>query len=69
MIRGSDMFCRLSGDEFVIVMPETRLDVAATAAERIRAGVAIEGFLLAASKKALSVTISVGLCGKRRGRR
>ena len=61
MIRGSDMFCRLSGDEFVIVMPETRLDVAATAAERIRAGVAIEGFLLAASKKALSVTISVGL--------
>jgi two-component system cell cycle response regulator len=61
MIRGSDMFCRLSGDEFVIVMPETRLDVAAKAAERIRAGVAIEGFLLAASNKALSVTISVGL--------
>ena len=60
-IRGSDIFCRLSGDEFVIVMPDTRLDVAAKAADRIRAGVAIEGFSLAASKKALSVTISVGL--------
>ncbi|MGO9672879.1 MAG: PleD family two-component system response regulator [Methylocella sp.] len=61
LIRGSDLFCRLSGDEFVIVMPETRLDVAAKAAERIRAGVAVEGFPLAASKKALSVTISMGI--------
>ena len=60
-IRGSDIFCRLSGDEFIIVMPETRLDVAAKAADQIRAGIAIEGFSLAASKKALSVTISVGL--------
>jgi two-component system cell cycle response regulator len=61
MVRGSDMFCRLSGDEFVIVMPDTRLDVAAKAADRIRAGVAIEGFSFAASQKALSVTISIGL--------
>jgi len=60
-IRGSDIFCRLSGDEFVIVMPDTRLDVAAKAADRIRASVAIENFSLAASKKALSVTISAGL--------
>jgi two-component system cell cycle response regulator len=51
----------LSGDEFVVVMPDSRLDVAAKAAERIRAAVAIEGFVLPASKKALSVTISGGL--------
>lgn len=63
LIRGSDIFCRLSGDEFVIVMPETGLDVAAKAAERIRAGVAIESFALATSKKALSATISMGLAG------
>ena len=61
MIRGSDIFCRLSGDEFVVVMPDTRLDVAGKVAERIRAGIAVEGFLLAASKTALSATISAGL--------
>ena len=61
MIRGSDIFCRLSGDEFVVVMPDTRLDVAGKVAERIRAGIAVEGFLLAASKSALSATISAGL--------
>jgi two-component system cell cycle response regulator len=61
LIRAADIFCRLSGDEFVIVMPDTRLDVAAKVAERIRAAIAIEGFLLPVSKKALSVTISVGL--------
>ena len=50
LIRSSDMFCRLSGDEFVVVMPDTRLDVAAKVAERIRAGIAIEGFSLANSR-------------------
>ncbi len=61
LIRGSDIFCRLSGDEFVIVMPDTRLEVAVKAADRIRAAIGIESFSLAASKKALSVTISAGL--------
>ena len=61
LIRSSDIFCRLSGDEFVVVMPDTRLDVGAKAAERIRAGTAIEGFLLPTSNKALTATISIGL--------
>jgi two-component system cell cycle response regulator len=61
LTRASDIFCRLSGDEFVVAMPDTRLDVAAKAVERIRAAVAIESFALAAAKKGLSVTISAGL--------
>ncbi len=61
VIRSADLFCRLSGDEFVIVMPDTRLEVAAKAAERVRAVVASEGFGVAAKQRPLAVTISVGL--------
>lgn len=61
LIRSADLFCRLSGDEFVILMPETRLEVAAKVAERVRAGVESHGFPVTAKARPLSVTISVGL--------
>ncbi|PNG26042.1 PleD family two-component system response regulator [Methylocella silvestris] len=60
LVRGSDMFCRLSGDEFVILMPDTRVDVGAKVAERVRAGVAGAAFPIGKSRS-LSTTISIGL--------
>ncbi len=61
LVRSVDLFCRLSGDEFVILMPDTRLDVAAKVAERVRAGIEGDGFPVAGDAGELTITISVGL--------
>ena len=42
--RGIDLACRHGGEEFVIVMPETDMAVAATVAERLRRRIATEPF-------------------------
>ena len=43
-IRGIDLACRYGGEEFVVVMPETDMAVAATVAERLRRRIATEAF-------------------------
>src|SRR6476620_2425123 len=43
-IRGIDLACRYGGEEFVIVMPETDMAVAALVAERLRRSIAGEPF-------------------------
>ncbi len=43
-IRGIDLACRYGGEEFVVVMPETDMAVAATVAERLRRRIATEPF-------------------------
>lgn len=58
--RRSDIFCRLSGDEFVLLMPDTRIDIGAKVAERVRAAVASAPFPVGRSR-ALEATISIGL--------
>ncbi|MBV8754154.1 MAG: PleD family two-component system response regulator [Hyphomicrobiales bacterium] len=60
-IRGIDLACRYGGEEFVIVMPETDMAVAAIVAERIRRRIAGEPFSIRSSAAALDVTISIGL--------
>lgn len=60
-IRGIDLACRYGGEEFVIVMPETDMAVAALVAERIRRKVASEPFRIEQGVKSLDVTISIGL--------
>jgi two-component system cell cycle response regulator len=60
-IRGIDLACRHGGEEFVIVMPETDMAVAAIVAERIRRRIAGEPFSIRAGAAALDVTISVGI--------
>ena len=37
VVRNADLFCRLGGEEFVVVMPDTRIEVAERIAERVRA--------------------------------
>ncbi|MBY0225554.1 MAG: PleD family two-component system response regulator [Hyphomicrobium sp.] len=58
--RGIDLACRLGGEEFLIIMPETDLARAYQVAERTRVMVASEPFQLRADLK-IRVTASVGL--------
>jgi len=60
-IRGIDLACRLGGEEFVIVMPETDMAVATIVAERLRRRIASEPFAVAGGAKKLDVTISIGI--------
>ena len=56
--RDSDMAARIGGEEFAILLPETDLDEARAAAERLRTAVAEAP--LATSAGPLMVTVSVG---------
>jgi len=64
-IRGIDLACRYGGEEFVIVMPETDMAVAAMVAERLRRRIAAEPFTIAQGARHIPVTISIGIAGLR----
>jgi two-component system, cell cycle response regulator len=63
-IRGIDLACRYGGEEFVVVMPDTDLGIAATVAERIRRRIAGEPFPIEGGKRTIEVTISVGIAAR-----
>ncbi len=58
--RGIDLACRLGGEEFVIIMPDTDLARAIQVGERLRATIAADPFSIASNKE-LRVTASVGI--------
>ena len=58
--RGVDLACRLGGEEFLIIMPDTDQDLAQQIAERVRECVAAEPFTLS-PELSIPVTTSVGL--------
>ena len=61
-VRSVDLVARLGGEEFVVVMPETDLAIAAAVAERLRVAVAQGACLLSdADGDKLPVTISIGV--------
>jgi two-component system cell cycle response regulator len=60
-VRSVDLVGRLGGEEFVVVMPETSLAGAAVVAERVRAAVGEELFMLPGGGRTLPVTISAGV--------
>ena len=60
-IRGIDLACRMGGEEFVVVMPETDMAVATTVAERLRRRIAGEPFKIQQGNTSIDVTISVGI--------
>jgi two-component system cell cycle response regulator len=65
-VRAIDLPCRYGGEEFVVVMPGTRLEDAQRIAERIRLHVAGSPFRVMGGSELLTVTISIGVaatCG------
>jgi diguanylate cyclase (GGDEF)-like protein len=58
-LRDTDIFARYGGDEFIVLLSQTKSEGAVEAAERIRKG--IETTLLEMRDKQVPVTVSVGL--------
>jgi two-component system cell cycle response regulator len=58
--RGVDLACRLGGEEFVIIMPDTDIERAYQIGERLRACVAADDFTVG-PKQSVRVTASVGI--------
>jgi two-component system cell cycle response regulator len=59
-IRSADFPCRMGGEEFIVVMPDTGLERARQVGERVRAGVAAEPFS-GGPGGGFTVTASVGV--------
>jgi two-component system cell cycle response regulator len=60
-IRGIDLACRLGGEEFVVVMPDTDLAKAYLVGERLRQCIAAAPFYAGERIGTLEVTASVGV--------
>ncbi len=58
MLRPSDLFARLGGEEFAVLLPDTALDEAVAMADRLRAAVA--AMVIATSDGPLRITASFG---------
>ena len=61
VVRSSDLICRLGGEEFAIIMPETEIEIATRVAERVRGVVERDLFTFAPERPAIRVTSSIGL--------
>jgi two-component system cell cycle response regulator len=66
-VRGIDLACRYGGEEFVVVMPETDMDLASTVAERLRRSVEATPFAISRAPHKLQVTISIGIASSQSG--
>lgn len=60
-VRGADLACRYGGEEFVVVMPDTPTELAASVAERLRAIVEDKPFYVRSIDRELSITASLGI--------
>jgi two-component system cell cycle response regulator len=60
-VRGADLACRFGGEEFVVVMPDTPAEVAATVAERLRGMIEARPFQLRSGESPLMLTASMGI--------
>ncbi len=58
-LRDMDVICRVGGEEFVIVLPGTNADAAASASERLRTIIEQTNFTF--QDKFIPITISIGL--------
>jgi diguanylate cyclase (GGDEF)-like protein/PAS domain S-box-containing protein len=63
LIRETELFARMGGEEFVVLLPDTRVDGAQQFAERLRAAVARRK--LTVGGKEIGCTISIGVASLR----
>jgi two-component system cell cycle response regulator len=61
VIRASDLVARFGGEEFVIVMPDTDIELAETVSKRLRAEIADTPFAIDQLEAGLNVTVSIGV--------
>ena len=59
--RGIDLACRMGGEEFVVIMPDTDIQKACLIGERLREGTALELFKTGSMGADIPVTASVGV--------
>ena len=57
LARERDVVCRVGGDEFVVILPDTRVDEAAFVAERVRSGIAAHDWRAEGIDEPVSVSI------------
>jgi two-component system, cell cycle response regulator len=60
-LRGPDLVARFGGEELVVVMPDTPIETAQLAAERIRSRVEQDLFSIHKGAGAIPVTVSIGV--------
>jgi two-component system cell cycle response regulator len=65
--RPSDFACRMGGEEFVVIMPNTTGDVACLAAERLRRQICAAPFTIASLSERLEITVSIGVAASENG--
>lgn len=63
-IRSTDIFGRIGGDEFTVLMPETEMNDAKKLAERIRKNISVHKNLLKEKNINLSITVSIGITSR-----
>ena len=61
-LRGTDIIGRYGGEEFMLILPETAVEDAATLAEKLRGSVARQRFGVEGNRQ-LAVTVSIGIAG------
>ncbi|MEO3999812.1 PleD family two-component system response regulator [Mesorhizobium sp. CAU 1732] len=66
-VRGIDLACRLGGEEFVVVMPDTDAEIAQKVGERIRLQIEQTPFAAGPDGAAITVTVSVGIAAMAHG--
>lgn len=60
-VRGVDLVCRLGGEEFVVIMPDTFMSNAFIVAERLRLAISSKPFNIGRMQEPLRITASVGV--------
>jgi two-component system, cell cycle response regulator len=61
VVRSFDLVGRYGGEEFIVLMPETNLQIALFVAERLRSSIADTPFVVAGVATPLQVTVSIGV--------
>ena len=60
-VRAVDLACRLGGEEFVVIMPDSGLEAAHRVAERLRVHISGSPFRVHGAEQPLAVTVSIGV--------
>jgi two-component system cell cycle response regulator len=66
-VRGIDLACRYGGEEFVVVMPDTDMELCWTVAERLRKSAEETPFAISREPHQIHVTVSIGIAGSESG--